>query len=206
MERSRHAGFTLMELMVTLAVASVLVALAIPGIRDFIRNSRLSSGVNDMLHALQVARTEAIKRQTSVVVCGSANPSAADNAIVCSNGNFTGWFVFQDTNNDWQHATDGSEPVIERHGLLDASVTVKTGPNPNKYVMSYAPTGFSNLPGANQPTTTVVLCDARGVVRIGTGATARALLVSPTGRARASQAWNDVATVALPLVTGASCP
>jgi type IV fimbrial biogenesis protein FimT len=201
-----------MELMVTLAVASVLIGLAIPGIRDFIRNNRLSGGVNDLLHSLQLARTEAIKRQnpvagqqTSVVVCGTNNPTAADNAITCSYNTFSGWFVFQDTNGDWQHALDGSEPVIERHALLDGSVTVKTGPAGNQFIMSYAPSGFSTLPGAVLPTSTVVLCDARGVHQIGTGATARALLLSSTGRARASQAWNDVSVLALPVVGGA-CP
>jgi len=210
-ERSRPTGFTLVELMVTLAVASILLAVTIPNMRTFVQNSRLSGGVNDLLHSLQVARTEAIKRQSiggfpaNVVVCGTADPTLADNALTCSYANFTGWFVFVDTNGDWQHANDGTEPVIERHGLLDSSVTVKAGPAGNKFIMSYAPTGFSNLPGAILPTSTVLLCDVRGVQKVGNSATARALLVSATGRARASQTWNDVGVTALPTVGGA-CP
>jgi type IV fimbrial biogenesis protein FimT len=208
-QHSRHpataTGFTLVELMVTLGVVAILMAVAIPTMRDFIRNNRLSSGVNDLLHSIQVARTEAIKRQNgNVVVCGTNNPTAADNAIVCSYNTFTGWFVFQDTNGDWQHALDGSEPVIERHSTLDASVTVKT--DANNDIVSFGPSGFANPAGARVPTATLVLCDARGVKQLGTGATARAMLISPTGRARASATWADVHNAALPLVQGGSCP
>ena len=53
---------------------------------------------------------------------------------------------------------------------------------------------------------TAVLCDSRGVQQVGAAATARALLITATGRARASSNWNDVKNVALPLVVGGSCP
>ncbi len=205
MNSSAHKGFTLVELMITLTVASILVGLMIPNMRDFIRNNRLSGGVNDILHSLAVARTEAIKRQRgNVVVCGTDTPTAADTAIICTYNTFSGWFVFQDTNGDWQHALDGSEPVIERHALLDTSVTVKT--DGNDRIVSYSPSGFANPAGVRSPVATIVMCDSRGVVQYGTTASARALLITPTGRARASATWNDVKLTALPLVVGGSCP
>jgi Tfp pilus assembly protein FimT len=152
-----------------------------------------------------VARTEAIKRQNgNVVVCGTNNPAAADTAIVCSYNTFSGWFVFQDTNGNWQHALDGSEPVLERHGLVDTSVTVKT--DGNDRIVSFSPSGFANPAGVRVPVATIVICDSRGVVQYGNTATARALLIAPTGRARASSTWNDVKITALPLVVGGSCP
>jgi type IV fimbrial biogenesis protein FimT len=203
MDRSSHKGFTLVELMITLGVAAILIATLVPNMRDFIRNNRLSGGVNDMLHSLQVARTEAIKRQNgNVVVCGTANPTAADAAMTCDYATFRGWFVFQDTNGNWQH--DNGEPVIERHGLLDTSVTVKT--DANDRIVSFSPSGFANPAGVRVPVATIVMCDSRGVVQIGNTATARALLIAPTGRARASSTWNDVKLTALPLVVGGSCP
>jgi type IV fimbrial biogenesis protein FimT len=203
MDRSGHKGFTLVELMITLTVASILVGIMVPNMRDFIRNNRLSGGVNDMLHSLQVARTEAIKRQNgNVAWCGTANPTASDAAIACDYANFNGWFVFQDTNGNWQH--DNGEPVIERHGLLDPTVTVKT--DANDRIVSFSPSGFANPAGVRVPVATIVICDARGVVRYGNTATARALFIAPTGRARASSTWNDVKLTALPLVVGGSCP
>ena len=63
MNRFRQRGFNLIELMVTVSLVAILMGIALPGMRDFIRNNRLSSGVNDILHSLTVARTEAIKRQ-----------------------------------------------------------------------------------------------------------------------------------------------
>jgi type IV fimbrial biogenesis protein FimT len=201
MRRSASKGFTLVELMVTLTVAGILAMLVVPGLRDFMRNGRLSSGVNDLLHSLNVARTEAIKRQTgSVVVCGSTAPTVANPA--CTGNTFSGWFVFVDLNNNWVH--DNGEPVLEAHETLDATVTVKA--DANNDIVSYAPTGFANLPGAKIPTTTLVFCDKRGVQANGALATARALYVSGTGRARSSNLYNDIVLNALPKVVGGVCP
>jgi type IV fimbrial biogenesis protein FimT len=207
MEKSRTGGFTMIELMVTLAVASILVGILAPNMRVFLLNNQLSGGVNDMLHSIQVARTEAIKRQpppgAGVVVCGTAAPTVADTALSCDYATFKAWFVFVDSNGNWQH--DANETVIERHGLLDASVFVKT--DANARIVSFAASGFANPAGARVPMQTLVLCDSRGVKQTsGTSTTARALFITVTGRARAASGWNDVKNVALPRVVGGSCP
>ena len=206
MEKSGHSGFSLIELMVTLAVASILIGILAPNMRTYMQNNQLSSAVNDMLHSIQVARTEAIKRQIpaggGVVVCGTADPTVADAALTCDYATFKGWFVFVDANANWQH--DAAEAVIERHGLLDNSVTVKT--DANARIVSFSASGFANPAGVRVPMRTVVICDSRGVKQTGTGSTARALFITTTGRARASQTWNDVNNIALPLVVGGSCP
>ena len=202
MDKSRHCGFSLIELLVTVALVSILLAAVIPNMRTFLLNNQLSSGVNDMLHSIQVARTEAIKRQNgNVVVCGTSTPTVADTAMTCDYATFNAWFVFQDTNGNWQH--DAGEPVIERHNLLDTNVTVKT--DANARIVSFGPSGFANPAGVKVPMRTLVICDSRGVQKVGAAATARALFVSTTGRARASATWIDLNT-ALPLVVGGSCP
>ena len=206
MEKTRTGGFSFIELMVTMAVVAILIGILAPNLRVFLLNNQLSGGVNDMLHSIQVARTEAIKRQLpaggGVVVCGTAAPTVADAALSCDYATFKAWFVFVDANANWQH--DANEPVIERHGLLDASVSVKT--DANARIVSFAASGFANPAGVKVPMRTLVLCDSRGVQQVGTTATARALFISTTGRARASSTWNDVKIVALPLVVGGSCP
>ena len=206
MNTRRPSGFTLLELMIALTVAGIIMAAAIPSMRNFIRNNRLTSAANDLLHSIQVARTEAVKRQAgNVVVCGTANPTVADAALTCSYTSFAGWFVFQDTDGNWSHGA--AEPVIERHALVDPTVTVIADRN---RIVSYTPTGFASPGGAGfLPTTRVVICDARGITASGTStvgatSTARALLIQPTGRARVSNQQADV--VAAQAVIGVSCP
>lgn len=67
--RSRGAGFTLVELMVTLAVLAILLGIAVPSFQSVIQNNRLDAARNDVLGALNFAKVEAIRRNTSVRFC-----------------------------------------------------------------------------------------------------------------------------------------
>jgi type IV fimbrial biogenesis protein FimT len=182
-------GFTLTEFMVTLAVAGILLSVAVPNFRSFIQNDRLSAAANDLLRSFQLARTQAIKHQANVVVCASANPTAAN--PTCSYGPFNGWIVFQDTNSNWQ--VDAGEPVLERHELLDSSITVKTD---NNGIESYAATGFANPAGVKTPTRNILVCDVRGNQIVGGNSVERAVLIATTGRTRVSKTSADVSTAA----------
>jgi type IV fimbrial biogenesis protein FimT len=187
--------------MVTLTVAGVLTALALPNLRPFIQNSRLTSAANDLLRSLYIARAEAVKRQSNVVVCATADPTASDATITCSYGAFNGWFVFNDVNGNWQR--DTGDAVIEKHALVDSSVTVR---NDADGIVSYAPTGFANLAGAHIPSSNIILCDQRGAVLLsGTDSAARAVLIANTGRVRVTKTQTEVATAVANTVAGA-CP
>jgi type IV fimbrial biogenesis protein FimT len=208
MRNSAHKGFTLVELMVTVSVAAILAGLAVPSLRAYFLNNRLTGGANDLLHSFNLARAEAVKRQPlagglplNVVVCGTTGPRLAN--PVCEYNTFRGWIVFVDANGNWQY--DAGDTIIERHAVLDATVTVKADATSN--IVSYAPTGFANLAvGGINPTGFMVLCDSRGVNAVGSGSTARAVIISQTGRARVTASQNDITTVALPNVVGGACP
>jgi type IV fimbrial biogenesis protein FimT len=189
-------GFTVVELLVTLTVVGILAALAVPNMRPFIQNNRLTAASNDLLRSFQLARTEAIKRQQNVVVCASTDPTAAN--PTCTYGPFGGWIVFQDTNANWQ--TDGGEAVLERHNLLDSSITVKTDKDG---IESYAATGFANPAGTKTPTRNILMCDIRGNQITGSTSVERAVLVANTGRVRVSTAKSDVDTAT---IAAGSCP
>lgn len=199
-------GFTIPELMLTIAIAGVLAAIAIPSMRDFNRNARLTSAVNDLLRSTQTARSEAITRQSNVVVCASDDPLASEPACA-DEGNFTGWIVFQDSNSNWMFdgddedtPADDGEPIIQRYAPVAASVSVRAD---NDGIFSYSSTGFATPAGANTPSTRVVFCDERGNRAIGNDSTARALFVEPTGRARVTK--NRIEVGAAIAATGA-CP
>lgn len=66
--KNRISGFTLIEMMVTLAVLAILVTVAIPNYQAFVLNSRMTAQANDFLASLQLARSEAIKRNASVTM------------------------------------------------------------------------------------------------------------------------------------------
>lgn len=75
---NRSPGFSLIELMVTIAVAAVLLSVAIPSFRNLILSNELSTVTNEWVTAINMARSEAIKRNAGVVVCGAeANDGTA---------------------------------------------------------------------------------------------------------------------------------
>ncbi len=69
----RSHGFTLIELMITLAVMAVLVTLAAPSFNSYIANQRVKAAAYDLLATLSLARSEAVKRNTDVSVSAASN-------------------------------------------------------------------------------------------------------------------------------------
>src|SRR4051812_20867359 len=75
---AHQRGITIIEIMVTLAIASVLIGLAVPAFNGFVAQRALTAEVNDFLVTIQYARSEAGRRGTTVSV-QAVDPSAAAN-------------------------------------------------------------------------------------------------------------------------------
>jgi type IV fimbrial biogenesis protein FimT len=73
MSVKRSSGVTLLELLVTIAVAGIIATIAVPGIHSIIQNNRSVSYTNDFVTTLNFARSEAIKRRQTVTVCTSTD-------------------------------------------------------------------------------------------------------------------------------------
>ena len=83
MKRAR--GFTLIELMTTIAVLGVVLGIAVPGVRQLALDNRQSTQLNLFSSTLAMARSEAIKQNTRVAVCPSSD------RLTCASAG-TGWW------------------------------------------------------------------------------------------------------------------
>ncbi len=170
-----------MELMMTVAVVGVMLAIAIPNFRDFLLNSRMTGAANDLLAGIQLARSEAIKRQMPVAICPSANPRAAPPSCVASAtwsnaGSPAGWVVWVDQNSN--ATPDAAELVVAPHDSVAPSLSIASNFN----VISYLPNGFAEVPG-NPPERAILICDERADQPVGDSYRKRVITVSRTGRA-----------------------
>lgn len=125
-------GFTLVELMVVVAIASILASIAVPSFRQLIADTRATTASNEVLLALHYARSEATKRNMNVVLCASANASSCSG----STNWHTGWIVFVDENGDGN--LTGSELLLRAQGPLHSSVTLTN----TETRLTYASAGY----------------------------------------------------------------
>ena len=136
-------GYTLIELMITITVLGILLGVAVPSFLDTVRNNRLTTQNNEFIGALNVARSEALKRSGSVSVCASTDQATCSGSTNWS----TGWIVFTDLNGDGVKSADpdGNPTTDDGDGLLQA-----VGATPPEFTMNatrsfvrFGPTGMA---------------------------------------------------------------
>jgi type IV fimbrial biogenesis protein FimT len=197
-------GFTLVELIVTLVVAAILLTLAAPKLTSFIQRDRLSTQTNDLLADLALARSEAIKRGATVIVCKTNNPTAA--APACNNTATDPWtsgrVIWFDNNKDGTVQADEVLRVRQKLDGADGNGNAiygdGDGANGNANEVHFTQLGMAEPPsGSPLGNTQFVLCDKRGPEE------ALAVAIGSTGRARATERGKDKDGNAL---TAANCP
>jgi type IV fimbrial biogenesis protein FimT len=179
MKTKTQTGFTLYELLTTMLIVGVVLALGVPNMQSFRQNSRMTAAANDLHSSFHLARSEASRAKTSITICASADSMAAN--PTCGGELEAGWIVFEDRDGDI--SVDGGEPILRRFPAVTVGIVINTV-GPDDY-FSFASTGLGrgNVNGT-PPLATMVLCDARGNIRGGGGkSTARVLIVTPLGRA-----------------------
>ena len=171
-----NKGFTLIELMVTIAIAGILVGIAIPNFTSIITSNRLTAGANELVTALNLARSEAVKRGIQVTVRRKSSTSSQWEL---------GWDVFVDVNGDETFSDNGNATLCETgedcllrtYDALPTGYTLRTstGTTYQNYA-AYLPSGLSNVAVSD----TFRLCNGAG------NTTPRSITINSMGRARVS--------------------
>lgn len=168
----RQAAYTLVELLVVMALAAIVASLAIPSMSAFLNSQRSSSLGSAFLNSLNLARSEAIKRNARVALCKSADSWLCTNA----GGWEQGWIVFHDVNNN--AVLDPGEDVIEQRGAVTVGLRL-TGNVTVAHYVSYSPSGSAKLVSGAFQAGTFTLC-----LNPVSEPDVRKLILSSTGRAR----------------------
>ena len=150
---SKQNGFSLIEVMVTLAIAAIVLSIAVPSYQTAVQNNRRTTATNELATAFQLARSTAISQRVFTVVCKS--PDGATCPTGAGSGDWTqGWMVFTDPNDNG--SLDAGETLIRVHGALPGDATFVGDRVTVADFVSFSPQGLTRNNG------TITHCDARG--------------------------------------------
>lgn len=165
-------GFTLVELVAVIAILGILLGVAVPWVGTFADSLRLTLQANAYLSALHLTRSEAIKRNSRMTVCKSAD------GLSCTEGGGwqQGWIVFHDPNHN--AAKDDAEVMVHQSPALPTSFQLVGNSNVAKYV-SFDATGGTRLASGAFQAGTLTLCRQSA-----SSGEARQIVISSAGRPR----------------------
>lgn len=145
----KQRGFTLVELVITIAIAGAVLTIGIPYFQETIRQNRLTAYTNQFVGALNLARSEAIKRGRRVVLCPST-----DGAACAATGDYEqGWMVFADTDAD--NTVDVGEIIIRVFEKMPEGMTLQGSSAQIQSAVFYTPDGVSSVTAGNTDRWTV---------------------------------------------------
>ena len=163
---ARYRGFTLYELVVTLALVAILFGLAIPSFADSLARQRQRVEIDALFHAIHLARKESIMRRKVVSLCPSFDGKTCSSDQDWSQG----WLMFENKDRDSPPRVDSGEPVLIVHKVADG-VRIEA----NRRAFTLRATFLRATNG------TLVVCDDADRIA------PKALVISYTGRPRVTR-------------------
>jgi type IV fimbrial biogenesis protein FimT len=168
--RRQPGGFSLYELLMTLALAALLVSIGLPSFSSLLARSRQAAEINALFHAFHLARKQSIMRRQVVSLC----PSRDGKSCLAGKDWSPGWIMFENSDRDSPPRVDPGEVIVRAHDVAD-SVRIMANRE-----------GFTLRATFKRATNgTFIICDTQNRVA------ARGLIVSYTGRPRVAFARPD---------------
>lgn len=163
---TQDRGFSLVELIVAVALLAVLASIAIPSFQGLLQRNRVSGSANLLLTHIQLARIRAVMDGSTLVICPSADGAAC---AADSRGWSRGWLVFRDQDYRLPPRLDPGDSLLLSHQNAAAAPAINT----TLTHIRYSPSGSTS-------NGSLILCSG------GNAQAARAIIISITGRARVS--------------------
>ena len=146
----KFKAFTLVELMVTLAVFGIIVVMGVPSLTAYTRSNRIVTETNSFVGSINFARSEAVKRRGNVSLCQSS-----DGATCTDSGWQAGWIVFVNTDNDDPAQVDDGEEILRIYGAITNNSTLAAS-DTFSTSLTYNAKGYASALGE------FILCDSSG--------------------------------------------
>lgn len=170
LDNIQRRGFSLIELMVVLAIATILSMLAVPSFAGLFGQTRVTTGINDFFSAVNATRSEALSRGTRVDMVPNANNQWA-----------SGWTIFVDSDAD--QVVDVGETVIFTRAALPADIIINEAanggaffdPKSGRRYLGFTASGYARWNGGGY---------LAGSIEMKNDHARRKLLLSMLGRAR----------------------
>ncbi len=110
-------GFTIVEMMISIAVLTILTAIALPSINQIFSRNDLAGVTNELIASINQARSEAVTRSTNVVICPTTGGG-------CDAGEWeSGWLIFVDVNNNGTFNI-GDQPISLGNGTTTDAISI----------------------------------------------------------------------------------
>jgi len=167
----RQTGFTLGELLTTIAVLGIGMSLAVPSFETAVRNNRRATAVNRLVSTMHLARSEAVTRNMQVTICASSDGASCDTADWSA-----GWIYFTDADRD--RALDADDNLL---GTTPAQTALEIDSAEFTSYFAYRPNGRVMVDTPAENSGEFTFCDERGAEF------ARVVIVATSGQPRLSE-------------------
>jgi type IV fimbrial biogenesis protein FimT len=145
-------GFTLPEMMATLAVTAIITSLAVPSMKNIVDSNKRTTGTNELVATIHAARSAAITRNLQVTICPSSD------AMSCNEGRWQDGIIYFTDNNQDRKVSADDEILGTVNGIAD--ITIRS--QDFEQFLAFRPNGQIMVNTIAENSGEILLCDDRG--------------------------------------------